>query len=185
MPTYPKFIADSMLGHVVRWLRLLGYDAVYYRVIEDWRLIELATDEDRILLTRDLGLYRRARKQNVKAFFVEDPDIAKVLALLSIKYNIRLDFDKNDTRCMQCNTVLKYTTSIIDVAHKVNKEIVLKYKEFWICPSCGKVYWQGNHWSTINAVLEKAKAEKLKFLSRIKPVEKKIEWLKPSDVQPR
>lgn len=182
MPSYPKFVADSMLGHVVRWLRLLGYDAVYYRVGEDWRLLKIAKDEDRVLLTRDLGLYRRARKQSIKALYIEDPDIVKVLVLLSIKYDIRLDFDKNDTRCINCNTVLKYTTSLIDVTHKVSKEVALKYKEFWICPSCGKVYWQGNHWNTINEIIEKAKTEKLKTLSKIKPREKKIEWLKTDDV---
>lgn len=185
MPSYPKFIADSMLGHVVRWLRLLGYDAVYYHVVEDWRLIRIAKDEDRVLLTRDLGLYRRARKQGVKALFIEDPDIAKVLAMLSIRFGTSLDFNKNDTRCIECNTLLKYTTSLVDVAHKVSKEIALKYREFWVCPSCGKVYWQGTHWRTISEILEKAKAEKLKILSKIKPKEKKIELLSVGDVQPR
>ncbi|MEM1526059.1 MAG: Mut7-C RNAse domain-containing protein [Ignisphaera sp.] len=177
MPSYPKFIADAMLGHVVRWLRLLGYDTTYYRIIEDWKLIRIAKEEDRILLTRDLGLYRRARKQNIKALFIEDPDVVKVLAILSLKYSIRLDFDKNDSRCTQCNSLLRYTTSLIDISHKVSKDIALKYNEFWICPSCGKVYWQGNHWKTIFEVLEKAKAEKLKTLSKVKPSEKKIEWL--------
>lgn len=177
MPSYPKFIADAMLGHVVRWLRLLGYDAIYYRAIDDWKLIEIAKDEGRILLTRDLGLFRRAKKENVKTLFIEDPSIAKVLAVLSLKYNVKLEFDKNDTRCIYCNTLLRYTTSLIDVTHKVSKEIILKYKEFWICPSCGKVYWQGDHWKTIDEILVKARTEKLKALDKIKPKEKKIEWL--------
>uniref|UniRef100_A0A7C2ZQ56 Mut7-C RNAse domain-containing protein n=1 Tax=Ignisphaera aggregans TaxID=334771 RepID=A0A7C2ZQ56_9CREN len=177
MPSYPKFIADAMLGHVVRWLRLLGYDALYYRVIDDRKLIELAKKGNRVLLTRDLGLYRRSRKQNVKVLFIDDPDIVKVLVLLSLRYGIRLEFDKNDTRCTECNTPLRYTSSLAEVAHSVSKEIALKYKEFWICPSCGKVYWQGNHWKTITDVLDRAREEKLKTLSKIKPREKKIEWL--------
>lgn len=181
MPSYPKFIADAMLGHIVRWLRLLGYDALYYRVIDDWKLIKIARDEGRILLTRDLGLYRRARKQSVRSLFVDDPDAAKVLAVLSLRYGIRLEFDKDDTRCPHCNTVLRRTTSVMDVAHKVSKDVALRYKEFWVCPSCGKVYWQGNHWKTITEILEKARAEKLKALDKIRPAERKTGWLGPSD----
>lgn len=174
MPNYPKFVVDAMLGHVARWLRLLGYDVIYYHLLSDWKLMKIAKEEDRILLTRDLGLFRRARKNNVRAFFVEDPSIEKVLAQLSIRYNIKLDFDKNDTRCSICNAQLKYTTSLIDIAHKIDKNIALKYNEFWICPSCRKIYWQGNHWKGIVEILDKAKSEKLKILSKIKPLEKKV-----------
>lgn len=181
MPSYPKFIADAMLGHVVRWLRILGYDIVYHRVVDDWKLIVKAKEEGRILLTRDRGLANRAKKQGIRAVFIEEPDIVRVLVTLSLRYGIRLEFDKNDTRCPQCNTPLKYTTSVIEVSHKVDKNILLKYREFWLCPSCGKVYWQGNHWRTIKDILERAKMERLKALSRIKPIEKNVEWLKNVD----
>ncbi|MEM0371000.1 MAG: Mut7-C RNAse domain-containing protein [Ignisphaera sp.] len=174
MPGYPRFIADSMLGHIARWLRLLGYDTLYYRAISDWRLMKIAKEEDRILLTRDLGLYRRARKNGVRTLFIEEPSLEKVLAILSIKYSIRLDFDKNDTRCPSCNNQLKYTTSLIEVSHKIDKNIALKYNEFWVCNSCGKIYWQGNHWKTITELLDRAKIEKLKILNRVKPLEKNV-----------
>ncbi|MEM1683219.1 MAG: Mut7-C RNAse domain-containing protein [Ignisphaera sp.] len=174
MPSYPRFIADSMLGHIARWLRLLGYDTLYYRAISDWRLMKIAKEEDRILLTRDLGLYRRARKNGVRTLFIEEPSLEKVLAILSIKYSIRLDFDKNDTRCPSCNNQLKYTTSLIEVSHKIDKNIALKYNEFWVCNSCGKIYWQGNHWKTITELLDRAKIEKLKILNRVKPLEKNV-----------
>ncbi|MEM1541670.1 MAG: Mut7-C RNAse domain-containing protein [Ignisphaera sp.] len=174
MPSYPRFIADSMLGHIARWLRLLGYDTLYYRAISDWRLMKIAKEEDRILLTRDLGLYRRARKNGVRTLFIEEPSLEKVLAILSIRYSIRLDFDKNDTRCPNCNNQLKYTTSLIEVSHKIDKNIALKYNEFWICNSCDKIYWQGNHWKTITELLDRAKTEKLKILNRVKPLEKNV-----------
>jgi len=174
MPSSPRFIVDSMLGHAARWLRMLGYDTVYYRNIDDWKLLRMAKNEDRIILTRDLGLFRRARKNGLRALFIEDPSIEKILALLSIRYGIRLEFDENDTRCPECNGILRYTSSIIEVSSKVSKDIVLKYKKFWICQSCGKVYWQGTHWKTIPSILERAQQEKLKFLSKIKPIEKNI-----------
>ncbi|MEK7307834.1 MAG: Mut7-C RNAse domain-containing protein, partial [Nitrospirota bacterium] len=30
-----RFIADSMLGRLAKWLRLLGYDPLYYPRIEN------------------------------------------------------------------------------------------------------------------------------------------------------
>ncbi|MEM2261913.1 MAG: Mut7-C RNAse domain-containing protein [Ignisphaera sp.] len=174
MSAIPRFIADAMLGHVARWLRLLGYDTLYYKSINDWKLLKIAKEEDRILLTRDLGLFRRARRYGIRALFIEDPSIEKVLAFISVKYSISLEFNKDNTLCPECNTRLKYTTSITEISVKVNKDIALKYREFWICPSCSKIYWQGNHWRTISSVLEEARQEKLKILSKIKPLERKI-----------
>ncbi|MEM0006436.1 MAG: Mut7-C RNAse domain-containing protein, partial [Ignisphaera sp.] len=42
MSAIPRFIADAMLGHVARWLRLLGYDTLYYKSINDWKLLKIA-----------------------------------------------------------------------------------------------------------------------------------------------
>jgi uncharacterized protein with PIN domain len=175
MPSHPRFIVDSMLGHVARWLRLLGYDTLYFRKVDDWKLIKISKEEDRILITRDLSLYRRARKQGLRAFFVEDPNVEDVLAELSKRFGVELEFHKDDTRCPHCNTRLVYTTSIAEIAHKVSKPITLRYKEFWVCPLCKKVYWQGTHWKSINQVLEGAKVKKAKLISKVSIGERKIE----------
>lgn len=170
----PRFVADAMLGHIARWLRLLGYDTLYYKSISDWRLLRIAKDEDRILLTRDQGLYRRARRFGIRALFIEDPSVEKVLALISVRYGIALEFNKESTLCPECNTKLKYTTSITEVSARVKKEIALRYKEFWICPSCSKVYWQGTHWKTISLILDAARQERLKILSKVRPLERRV-----------
>jgi len=167
MPSHPRFVADSMLGHVARWLRLLGYDTLYFRSIKDWKLLEIASSEDRVLLTRDLGLFRRARKRGIRAFFVEDPAIEKILAQLSARYGVRLEFDPDDTRCTECNTPLKRTTSLAEVSHLVSPYIATKYREFWVCPRCKKVFWRGTHWKSIEKILELAKSERAKILSRL------------------
>lgn len=45
-----------MLGKLARWLRILGFDTLYHRHMEDRELISTAVSEGRWLLTRDRGL---------------------------------------------------------------------------------------------------------------------------------
>ncbi|MEM0453442.1 MAG: Mut7-C RNAse domain-containing protein [Sulfolobales archaeon] len=150
-----KFIADSMLGNLARWLRLLGYDTLYFRNIEDWKLLNLARDEGRILLTKDLGLYRKSIKRGITSIYIESSDIAESLALISRKLGIKLRFDGSNTRCPLCNTLLVNIPKA-EALHLIPPEICRKYDNFWRCPRCFKVFWQGNHWGTIGKIIDEA-----------------------------
>ena len=50
------FIADAMLGRLARWMRFLGFDTLYFHDIKDSRLIRIAREQDRVILTRDTRL---------------------------------------------------------------------------------------------------------------------------------
>ncbi|MEM4516988.1 MAG: Mut7-C RNAse domain-containing protein, partial [Desulfurococcaceae archaeon] len=66
MNNEPRFIVDTMLGTVARWLRILGYDTVYDKSAEDWQIIRRAELEKRIIVTRDRGLHIKAIKSGLK-----------------------------------------------------------------------------------------------------------------------
>jgi uncharacterized protein with PIN domain len=53
-----RLVADAMLGRLAKWLRVLGYDTVYWRG-DDAGLVRLAVAERRLVLTRDTRLPSR------------------------------------------------------------------------------------------------------------------------------
>ena len=48
-----KFLVDSMLGRLAKWLRILGYDTLYFSSLDDNDLVRIARAEGRMVLTRD------------------------------------------------------------------------------------------------------------------------------------
>ena len=69
---HPRFISDVMLGRLTRWLRILGFDTVYFRTIDDNELIKLARQQERILLTRDTGIASRlSQKKNPEFILIQ------------------------------------------------------------------------------------------------------------------
>ena len=141
---YQKFIVDAMLGKLARWLRILGYDTLYFKDMEDWKILKIAKNENRIILTRDRGLCNRAKKNSIECFLVlPEEEIEKTLALLSHKFGLLLDINPDASRCSECNGILEK-----------------KDKNLWVCTKCKKEYWKGRHWDTITEILIKARSLK-------------------------
>lgn len=151
-----KFIADGMLGKLTRWLRMLGQDVKYSNQFEDAELIALAEKEQRILLTRDLELYKRATSRGVNAFYVEGLTEAEKLAELAERFGVPLTIDLKRSRCPRCNAKIRLTPKERLVG-RVEKNTYTYYDEFWACSKCGSIYWQGAHWEGIRVTLEEAK----------------------------
>ena len=151
-----KFIVDGMLGKLTRWLRMLGHNVKYSHKLDDAQLIAIAKREKRVLLTRDLELYQQATAKGVQAFYVDGKTEAERLAQLAKKFGISLEIDMAVSRCPKCNAQVK-PTSKENVKDKVEETTFAYYNEFWQCPKCGQVYWQGAHWKRIRKTLETAK----------------------------
>lgn len=149
----PRFLLDGMLGALARWLRICGYDAEYIRSVPDEELIRRAAEEGRVLLTRDRLLYRKAVRAGVEALMVEGESDAEKLASVSRRFSLELDPERS--RCPQCDAPL----AAVDreaVQGKVPPRTFEAYDEFWVCSSCGKVYWRGSHWRNIVETVKEA-----------------------------
>jgi uncharacterized protein with PIN domain len=152
-----KFITDGMLGKLTRWLRMLGHDVKYYRSADDEKLIEITKSEKRILLTRDHKLYQQTVTAGQDAVLVEATDEAGKLADLASRFGINLEIDLSVSRCPKCNSKIE-SVSKETVVDKIPEATSIHYNQFWKCPNCGQVYWQGAHWKRINETLQEAKS---------------------------
>jgi uncharacterized protein with PIN domain len=156
-----EFILDGMLGKLARWLRMMGHDTKYSTAFTDAQLLTVAKTEKRTLLTRDLALYQQAIAKNIDAYYVEGTTEPQHLSELSQRYKIALDIDLAQSRCPKCNGKLT-TVPKVEVTEKVEKNTLRYYSEFWCCPDCGSVYWQGAHWTKIRQTLKLAEEQKEK-----------------------
>lgn len=151
-----RFLADSMLGKLTRWLRMLGHDTTYANHLDDKTLAKMAKAEERVLLTRDLELYRLAKARQVQVFLVEERSKSEQLAVLSQRFNLALQLDPNSSRCPRCNA--KISTARKDsICAKIPSTTARVYDEFWECLNCKKIYWQGAHWKKITETLRAAR----------------------------
>ena len=103
--------------------------------------------------------------KGLKAFYVTGETEEVKLSELSKRFGISLMIDLDNSRCPKCNTKLQVVPKE-KLAGKVEESTFAYYSDFWICPQCGQIYWQGAHWKRIKSTLKDAE-EKLKIENEI------------------
>lgn len=151
MATPQRFVLDTMLGKLARWLRAMGYDSLYFKIADDRYLLQLARAEARTLLTRDARLARLAGPGGllIRATEIES-QIAEVLERLALLPS----GDGLLSRCLECNALLE-DRSKESVRGLVPEYIFATQDRFVGCPDCIRIYWQGSHADRILARLER------------------------------
>lgn len=137
-----KFLVDRMLGKLARELRMLGYDAIYYRGEDAHQLIHLARQEERIILTRNTKLIPKKLEDRISTV-TEDKPLLQLRDLIQ-KGLISLDEENLFSRCLLCNALLDEIPRE-EAEGKVPDFILYEQKEFFQCPQCRRIYWQGTH----------------------------------------
>jgi hypothetical protein len=150
-----NFIVDAMLGNLAKKLRILGYDSKYFSSIEDDKLIAIAKNEKRIILTKDEQLTKIAEKQNVGSVLIRGNDELEQIAQINAKIKLdRFVMDTNNSRCIVCNGNLQ-STEKYRIIGKVPEGILEREEKFWMCDSCKKIYWEGTHFAKLQEFVNK------------------------------
>jgi len=143
-----RFIADVMVGRLAKYLRMTGYDVVYIDNADDALILQIARNEDRIVLTRDTMMLKRREFKNgiLRSVFISDD--ALMMQLLQVKYELSLILKPDLIVCLVCNNLLKEVEKK-DIKNKVPPYVYKTQNKFKHCSSCGRYYWRGTHYEYI------------------------------------
>ena len=154
-PTITEFVADGHLGKLVRDLRLLGIDVAYDAAAEDRQLVEIASRNNRALLTRDRRLLMHAALKH--GYFLRSQNPLEQTIEVLRRFNPG-SMSSPFSRCLRCNALLESAEKekVIGQLEPLTK---IYYEEFRRCTGCGQVYWSGSHFTKLQKRLEQIRVK--------------------------
>ena len=137
----PKFVLDTNLGRLARYLRLLGFDCLYENDFEDATVARISSEQHRTVLTRDRTLLRR--RIITHGYFVRAVrprfQVQEVLSRFDL-YRLVAPF----SRCIRCNGALQDVDKQA-IEDRLEPKTRKYFHTFRMCTGCGQIYWQGSH----------------------------------------
>ena len=154
----PVFVADAMLGKLVRWLRLLGANVFFSETEDDDKLIKKAIKHNAVLLTRDEALALKAGNY-AKVVLLKTNDSFEQLRIVMQKFHLAAKNAPSFALCPKCGGKIKRIAKA-KVEGKVFPRVFREQKLFWACAECGQIYWKGSHFKDISTKLKKIKLDR-------------------------
>jgi hypothetical protein len=158
-----KFIVDRMVCKLGRWLRIFGYDTKMIKEENDERygreddglMLKIAEEEGRILVTRDVALFREAVKSGREAVCIKANSLEE--QILELKKSLDINIDLKMDRCTICNGDIVLEDNLDELYEKdyVPKKLISRGEKFWKCAKCGQIYWMGTHWDNMKEKVKK------------------------------
>jgi uncharacterized protein with PIN domain len=140
------FVCDPSLGGVARWLRAAGYGA---RMAGLEKAVEAARSGGAVALTTDSRVLDRGevRARQVPVLWLPSGmppprQMGMVLRDLSL--------DPRTPLCMACGGRPQAVTKE-SVAARIPPRTAPWKDDYFVCPKCGRLFWQGTHWERITA----------------------------------
>jgi len=147
-----KFITDTNLGKLAKWLRILGYDTILYTGIADRDFLRKAGREGRFVLTRKKDM--STRQFSGKLIRVECDHVEDQLAEVMDKLSISPDANRMFSICVKCNQALE-TVEKGDILGMVPAFVYDTHGAFRRCPLCKGIFWPGTHVDNVINYLDK------------------------------
>lgn len=149
-PGAPWFLLDGHLGGLASRLRMLGFDVAWDNPGDDAQLAERSAREDRVLLTRDKGLLKRAVVRR-GSFIRNTAPLAQTREVLE-RFALR-SHARPFTRCLRCNASLA-SVEKADIIDRLPERVRQCCDRFLRCPVCDRLYWEGTHHARMARVVQ-------------------------------
>ena len=149
-----KFIVDINAGKLAKWLRIMGYDALLFNDEDDGKMIKIALNENRIILTKDSQIMKRRliTSGKLKAILIEEDkpkiQLQQIVSALDLDYQFR-----PFSICLECNQKL-IERHKDEIGSLVPPHVLKTQSYFMQCPSCHRIFWRGTHWQAMSKDLK-------------------------------
>jgi uncharacterized protein with PIN domain len=149
-----RFIVDANAGKLARWLRMMGYDTLFFDGPDDGTMVKLALTQGRTVITRDTEFMKRRAVSSgrVRALLVTGDAPAVQMQTVIIALGLEKDY-RPFSRCLECNVELSRRDKS-DVTGSVPVRVYSLQEQYMQCPSCGRIYWRGTHWAAMKRKLD-------------------------------
>lgn len=151
---HPKFVVDTNLGRLARYLRLLGLDCLYRNNFQDDELARLSSEQNRVLLTRDRALLQR--KIITHGYFVRETTPRLQVREVLLRFDLRRLLTPF-TRCTRCNGTIETVEKHV-IENRLEPKTRKYFDQFRMCRDCGQVYWKGSHHVRAQRLVEELSA---------------------------
>lgn len=149
-----RFVADVHLRSLARLLRMMGFDTLHDIGFADDEIERIALSQGRIVLTRDRDLLKRRSITHgcyVRALSSQQ-QLCEVFERLQLERSAR-----PLTLCPSCNAAL-HAVPKAQVEHLLPRRARELYQSFSTCEVCLRVFWEGEHWQSVRALVGLSKS---------------------------
>jgi uncharacterized protein with PIN domain len=143
------------VGKLARWLRMMGYDSLFFNGEDDSGMVKQALAESRVILTRDTGMMQRRAVSSgrVRTILIESEEPKRQIQQLMSVFDLKGQ-SRPFTRCLECNQLLE-SRSREEMAGRVPPYVYRTQTQYMECPDCHRIYWRGTHWEAMVRKIDK------------------------------
>jgi uncharacterized protein with PIN domain len=147
-PAPIRFILDDAMGNLLKWLRMLGFDAIGRREYKKHLNEKMSKHE--IYLTQSLP---NANKATGKTIHLDQGPVSVQLRDIMTTCGMGIENLKPFSRCTLCNHVTQKIDKL-NIRGKVPDYVWETHEIFRECPACHRIYWRGTHADRIEKTLQ-------------------------------
>ncbi len=145
-----KFVLDVHLGKLCKYLRMLGFDTYYRNDLDDDEIIKMSVGENRIILTRDIGILKNGLVTH--GYWLRSQDSKEQLGEVIQRFNLQAKISPFH-RCTICNGLIEKVEKL-KVEHRLEENTSKYFDVFYQCKNCNQVYWEGSHYEKMKRFVD-------------------------------